>query len=266
MNAVTCEEVVVPDRIIRERALTSPSLDRLSDGAERLFWRLVPVADDYGRFDANPAVVRSRSFPLRTDKRLRVSIVKLWLGELIGVDAIRLYSVAGRQYGYFPSWFESQRHRDSKPKYPSPPEGEPSEPLEGIICAEDAQVSASPPLAATRGHSPLLPYAVRPKAESREPRGVLGGEPPPIAAAPAPVEFKIAAPLLAALDKSPILGACPALRRATWWQAEVRANRGVDFEREIYKAEAWITTQARGKYRDLAKFFHGWLGRAERPE
>src|SRR5688572_13661582 len=123
----------VPDRIIRERALTSPSLDLLSDGGERLFWRLVPVADDYGRFDANPMVVRAKCFPLRTEKRLRVSIIENWMRELVAVDGIRLYSVNGRKFGYFPAWFDSQRRRESRAKFPDPPESVSSEGVRGCI-------------------------------------------------------------------------------------------------------------------------------------
>ena len=42
----------MPDRIISERVRRSDSLDRLTAEAERLFWRMVTVADDAGRLDA----------------------------------------------------------------------------------------------------------------------------------------------------------------------------------------------------------------------
>jgi hypothetical protein len=50
----------MPDRVTRESALTSETLGGLSDFAERLFWRLTIVADDAGRFIANPAVIAGR--------------------------------------------------------------------------------------------------------------------------------------------------------------------------------------------------------------
>ena len=55
----------MPDRIIRESALSSHTLDGLTDGAERTFWRLIVVADDHGRFDADPRVLLAKCYPLR---------------------------------------------------------------------------------------------------------------------------------------------------------------------------------------------------------
>ena len=58
----------MPNRIIRESCTTSPTLDALSDGAERMFWRLTTIADDYGRFDADPRVLLAKCFPLRVGR------------------------------------------------------------------------------------------------------------------------------------------------------------------------------------------------------
>lgn len=109
----------MPDRLIRESALTSESLGQLSDFAERLFWRLTTAADDYGRFIANPAVVSGRCVPLVSGANLRR--IKDALIELETADTIRLYEADGKQFGYFPAWSKYQQTRAKKSKYPDPP-------------------------------------------------------------------------------------------------------------------------------------------------
>jgi hypothetical protein len=69
------------NRMIRESALTSPTLARLSHGAERTFWRLTVVADDFGRFNAEPSVVRARCFPLLLEA-VKDRAVARWLDEM----------------------------------------------------------------------------------------------------------------------------------------------------------------------------------------
>ena len=109
----------MPNRIIRESALTSHSLATLSDGAERLFWRLTVVADDHGRFDAYPSTVKSKCFPTIVD-HLKTERVRLWLIEL-GVDHCIYYTVGTRPYGQFRKWAEYQRSYGLASKFPQPP-------------------------------------------------------------------------------------------------------------------------------------------------
>jgi hypothetical protein len=110
----------MPNRIIKESALTSRDLDLLSDGAERLFWRMTVTADDVGRFDADPRVVLAKCFPLRID-RLKSATSSRWLTELVSAGIVKLYSVDDRVYGFFPSWGKHQRIYGLKSKFPEPP-------------------------------------------------------------------------------------------------------------------------------------------------
>lgn len=112
----------MPNRIIRESARTSPSLDLLSDFAERFFWRLTTIADDFGRFDANARVLLAAAFPLRvaTMKPFRIEAA---LEELVSAGIVILYEVGARLYGYFVAWAKHQRIRNSVSKHPDPPEG-----------------------------------------------------------------------------------------------------------------------------------------------
>ena len=147
----------MPSRIIRDSIRTSPTLDELSDGAERMFWRLVTVADDYGRFEADPRVLLSQCFPLRVD-RLKVKQIAEWFEEMVKTDLARCYQVNGRTYGYFPTWEKYQRIRAKESRYPAPPSARnaPHEPAsaaesDGVpasadICPQDADIGEHPPL------------------------------------------------------------------------------------------------------------------------
>jgi len=128
----------VPNRILHEAQLTSASLNACSEEAELLFNRLTLVADDHGRFDARPAVVRARCFPLRLaawpEER-----VQLTLGELEATGMVCFYVVDDRRFLHFVNWPKWQRLRDSVPKWPGPSCGH------------------SPQLAATRGSRASAP-------------------------------------------------------------------------------------------------------------
>lgn len=116
----------MPNRIIRERARSSPTLDAVSAEAERLFWRLTVTADDHGRFDADPRVVLASCFPLRFG-RWKPATVRPWMRELVKAGAIQLYEAGGRRYGFFPTWSAHQRRPQGVSKYPAPPDhGDPT--------------------------------------------------------------------------------------------------------------------------------------------
>lgn len=105
-------------RIIRESSRTSPTLAKLSHGAERLFWRLTTYADDWGRFEADPEIVRGACLP--TVSGVTTKHVQAWLAEL-SKGLVRFYAVNERQYGVFLTWFKHQRKRDGQAKHPDPP-------------------------------------------------------------------------------------------------------------------------------------------------
>ena len=53
----------MPNRIIKESICTSDTIDQMS-WFEECFWhRLIVNCDDYGRFDARPAVLIIKAFP-----------------------------------------------------------------------------------------------------------------------------------------------------------------------------------------------------------
>lgn len=58
----------MPNRIIRDGILSSESVDALSFAEEVFYRRLQSVADDHGRFYANPKLIRAACYPLRLDR------------------------------------------------------------------------------------------------------------------------------------------------------------------------------------------------------
>lgn len=230
----------MPNRIIRESCRTSETLNSLSAEAERLFWRLTTVADDYGRFEADPRVLLAQCFPLKVGA-LKVESVGRWFLELVTCGLVTTYDNTGKVLGFFVTWDKHQRRRARHPKYPAPTD-------DSIRCHVLSDV---PEESRNRGI---------------EKRGVVQNGASAPTHTPAAIAFEIPASVQQALSRAPILGAVKRLQEPAWWQAQVRANgrRGIDFAAELLKAEAWLTTNPRrAPKHDHARFLHSWLGRAE---
>lgn len=108
----------MPNRILKESICRSDSIDSLSWFEEVLFYRLIVVCDDYGRFDGRPAVVKGSCFPLKDDitkKQISDALKKLSTAGLV-----RGYEVRGKSFLQLTAWEEHQQIRAKKSKYPSP--------------------------------------------------------------------------------------------------------------------------------------------------
>mgnify|MGYP001593859862 CR=1 FL=1 len=164
----------MPDRIIRDQARRSPTLQRLSDAAERAWWRLTIYHDDYGRFEADPEVLLAGLMVRRpsgwTMARMQ-KVVAEWADQ--ADPLIHLYQVPGdlRIYGHVINTTKHQRERESKPKYPDPPCG--NLPQDAAKCRESLQLAA---------YSESRESV---STESREPRAEILC-PPQVAAWPSP--------------------------------------------------------------------------------
>lgn len=137
----------MPNRIIHEKALRSGSLAKLSAHAERLFWRLMVVADDQGRFDAFPATVKANCFPRLVDE-IKTKDVLAWMAEL-GAECCKFYTVDGGEYGYFVKWAEYQRIYGNKPKFPQPPADCGSSPQIPALILNSSSTTTSTPITTT---------------------------------------------------------------------------------------------------------------------
>ncbi len=107
----------MPSRIIREGWLESESVDRLSPQAERFFLRLCLRADDFGRYHANPQLLKSNLFPLKDDARS--ADMTRCLDEIEAAGLIRCYEVASKRYVEIVRF--NQRTRANHSKFPEPP-------------------------------------------------------------------------------------------------------------------------------------------------
>lgn len=85
-----------------------------------LFYRLLVNCDDFGRFDARPAVIRGKLFPLKdvTMTQVENALIRL---STVGIAA--LYQVDGRPYLQLCTWAKHQSIRAKKSRYPAPGEG-----------------------------------------------------------------------------------------------------------------------------------------------
>lgn len=105
-------------RIIHESCRTSETLDGLSDFAERLFWRLTTVADDFGRFNAHPRIVLGGCFPLKVHQLSEDDILQA-LAEMQSVGILRLYTNRDKRLAEFVTWDIYQRIRATNSKFPA---------------------------------------------------------------------------------------------------------------------------------------------------
>lgn len=131
----------MPNRIIKETVCTSDKLNELSDFEFRLWIGLLLSADDAGRGDARPAIIKGRCFPLR--ERVTVKDIERALHGLAAHSCISLYTVGGKSYYVFPTWAAHQRIDRAKPKYPAPEDAENEDsPQVAADCRKSPQVAA----------------------------------------------------------------------------------------------------------------------------
>lgn len=106
----------MPSRVIRDGILTSERVNSLSERAELFYRRLMSVVDDYGRFHANPTLLRSACYPLKVDS-VKEDSIKKHLAEAAGAGLIVLYTVDRKEFLEIQDF--GQRVQ-SKSKYPGP--------------------------------------------------------------------------------------------------------------------------------------------------
>lgn len=109
----------MPNRILKESICTSETIAQLSWFEEVLFYRLIVSADDFGRYDARPAIIKGRLFPL---SGVTIKQINDALDKLASAGIVLLYEIDGRGYLQISTWEHHQSPRAKKSKYPSPPD------------------------------------------------------------------------------------------------------------------------------------------------
>lgn len=130
----------MPNRIIKETICTNEKIAALTDFEFRLWVGLITQADDAGRGDARPAIIKGHVFPLRD--QVTVKAISAGLHALATVRLVSLYTVGGKPIYWLPGWSEHQRIRDCKPKYPAPEEADDISPQSAATCSSSPQTAA----------------------------------------------------------------------------------------------------------------------------
>lgn len=96
---------MIDGNLPRSRSLAACSLE-----AGYAFVLAITKADDQGRLDGDPALLRADLFPRRND--VSDDQIALWLGELVAEGCLHRYSgTDGDEYLHFPAWQSYQRLR-----------------------------------------------------------------------------------------------------------------------------------------------------------
>lgn len=119
------EDNRMPTRLIREGILDSKAVNSLSACGELFYRRLMSAVDDYGRFDADPTLLRARLFPRQMDRWSEddiVAAIKECASAEIseGIPLVVLYGESGKQFLQLSNF--GQRIQSQKSKFPSPDE------------------------------------------------------------------------------------------------------------------------------------------------
>lgn len=110
----------MPNRILKESICISETLAGISAEAERLWWRIIAKADDFGRFDAKPEIIHGQCMTAFLHS-VKTREIARWLGELVSARLLYIYEVAGKTYLQIATWDQHQQRRAKYSKYPAPP-------------------------------------------------------------------------------------------------------------------------------------------------
>jgi hypothetical protein len=107
----------MPTRLLKESICTSKDINRLTPEQEVFFYRLIVNCDDFGYLDADPSIIRARTFPRRTDDIYLDNICQ-WLQALVVGELAVVFEVEGSYYLRLTSWEKHQQVRAKRSKYP----------------------------------------------------------------------------------------------------------------------------------------------------
>ena len=108
----------MPNRYIREAAIKSKAVNTLSWQGEVFWRRLLNVVDDFGRYTADPDVLRADVFPRQLDKVREADISRL-LAECEKAGLLFRFEANAKWYLVINQW---EQGRAKKSKYPTPPD------------------------------------------------------------------------------------------------------------------------------------------------
>lgn len=109
----------MPSRYLRDGIIDSRRIGKLSEGAQLLYYKLLSLVDDYGRYSADPELLIIKAFPWAQSKYTTDEIMQR-LNECIGESdpLLILYVVDGKPYLEIQD--KQRRPLAAKSKFPSP--------------------------------------------------------------------------------------------------------------------------------------------------
>ena len=93
----------MPNRILKDSIYSSPNFNKLSAEGERHFYRCLLQTDDYGCFEATPAVILGRCYPLKLGE-IQPADVEQWFIELGEAGILGFWEESGRLFARFESF------------------------------------------------------------------------------------------------------------------------------------------------------------------
>lgn len=110
----------MPNRILREGILTSERVAKLGWAEEVFYRRLMSVVDDFGRYYAQPMLIRAACYPLLIDKVSDADVGK-WLAKCAEAALVSVYPAQdGKRYLQLLDFRQQVRAKVSRfPQMPS---------------------------------------------------------------------------------------------------------------------------------------------------
>jgi hypothetical protein len=243
-------------RSLKPEALQHRKVGRLSDRAFRLWVGMLTQADDDGRLIADPEQLRVWCWAYRSETK--ASHVEDALQEVARAGLVRVYADQdGIRLVDFPSWRDHQRiHRHH---YTPSKLAEYHNNGTGTVPVRDRYGTDTVAVPLDRIGSDRI------GSEGIGGGVQRGGQPARAgvntAAAADRMRFRIPPRITSALDDCPVLGSSPRLRAPVFWQSQVRAFSGLDFAKELRKAEAYLASKPAKAKRisDHARFVNNWF-------
>lgn len=106
------------NRIICESIRTSLEISQMDFFEQVCFTSLIVTVDDYGRYYAEPLLLRNILFPMRND--VTTEAIEKAIQHMAELDLIRIYAVKERTYLQLTTWAKHQTIRNQKSKFPGP--------------------------------------------------------------------------------------------------------------------------------------------------
>lgn len=109
----------MPQRFLRPGITTSQRFNSVDWVAQSFYIRLITLVDDYGRYEADPRLLRSHVFPYGDSRGEDVSMTTIEniCKQMLAKKLVFFYSVAGKNYLQLTKWKE---HARSASRYPEP--------------------------------------------------------------------------------------------------------------------------------------------------